>query len=500
MIVTHLSEIGFHEDLQQSQQATIQNQKTQEIVLKTSKKIKILIEATKKLKLAFDEVVEKKVETENYKEECENEIRMLKQMIMELKAALKTPGMSKTSSQDERGFLNQALVPQNSSKGNLIYSDQNLSKEGDEENLSELFAKSKLQEGVFGDQEEDKDFFHEKNYEGEEEDLENGFGYDKDLDFNEPMSTDWGIGIVPEVGRASLETTERHRTKEGEERRLSEEKNERSSTIEIYDSYPAHYTRDYAKEDDLTDYDRDTFIDLGGRRGDQRHPHNLVAESSLGASLTEAFQEHIDFTEKKRTQHTSPSYSEKGEQEIGKIEEHQAELVQKLKQHTSPLKGLDESSKQLKHILENFQGREEDSGIKSQLEQAFQKINDSNRKLQSELKMRDMKLQNLEKMLHLRAREKKMNSPLKNNQLQSLNSSPNKIRAVKINLSERASPQKLESEGGRKMDKKYIQTLEIERLEIENRWKKERIKVRELKRELKILQSNYGNYQLTFRH
>ena len=315
----------------------------EELKLKPSKKIKILIEATKKLKVAFDEVAYQKMEIENKHNESKNEIRVLKEMIIELQEANKHLRLAQAKSMraayhpHHQGLQNKAYrgrgrdkYPMEGTKypkGDYLPYDPDLqgrdrfvkkslagrfyhsriderehlmrrSREFEEERLTDLLAENKLKNNAYDYEEDD---YHGGGAYG---DMPQGrisdYSYNKDLDFEEGLTTDWGIGVVPEVGRASLETTERHRNSDSREELYGDSEVQRAPA----NSEVSAKRQNYIKNTDI-DYYEEKILEahLNEENGSPGHRQNRLErnggpDGSSGAE-NRGQQPVVDFSKKR---------------------------------------------------------------------------------------------------------------------------------------------------------------------------------------------------------
>lgn len=491
-IKTHLSEIGFHEDLQSqenppansSSKSNKSYQKKKELSLNPSKKIKILIEATKKLKLAFDEVVNQKLKFENILNDSKNELKKLERELETMK--LKNKNLNKEiinlTKLSEKGVLSPEQVTKifSHNQSHQKHRNSKHKKRGseDDELLTDLLAENKIHHSE--DDYKGKTYF---TYNNEEDLIQNNQLNGEFDDFNQNyhqnqtpnLTTDWGIGIVPEVGRASLETTERHRTAQKSERN--------SETI----------MKNFGMNDSNVS-SQQAFLKNSGGFGKLKQSDIRMTETSLDANFKEGTDVFIDFTKKHPERSFSPA-----ESPMTKTEENLKEKVagknREARQSWNKTRSINEEKvrilrskrnqlvKMLMAVLHHNRNlTEKNVDMVKFVNSTFREFEDFNKEILKDLKLKNKKINLLENQINL---------ILLNNEKQP-KSDDEEEKFTTPPSEKNQEAKKYLSNSSLKRQKNYIQTLEIERLEIENRWKKERIKVRELKRELKILYGKRG--------
>lgn len=519
LITSHLSEIGFHEDLQNPETSDKSEfKKRKELALKPSKKIKILIEATKKLKLAFDDVVLQKSELENSLNDSNTQVKTLEMLMEELKTTNKNlqQEIITLTKFKEKGVLSPEQVSKmfNDSNNTSDYKNKRKKrnikrKSQEEEKLVDLLAINKIHSNSIDNEDgyKGKTYFTYNN----EDDL-----IQKDEDYIEEnyedqeylnQETDWGIGIVPEVGRASLETTERHRTQK--ETREGDVINVNNFEDDL-DSAEKAYLRGSASQ-----------FNNGSAVSRHKVSEYRMTDTSLNANFKEGIDGFIDFTKKvsTRSYNSAESPGKLMDSDRFKKKGHEENLTSpqersswnKIRNHNDEkLRSLQVKRNQVIKILmmrnnggnvimeeegEKFYNVETVKFVNS----TFREYEELNKELMTELKTQKNKINLLENHIELLIRKTKINEDTGKNPKEE------KIEEGKMEeIPEEAEggseeyktpptqKEKTVTDSSIKRQRNYIQTLEIERLEIENRWKKERIKVRELKRELKLLYSKRG--------
>lgn len=567
-----MSEIGFHEDLQnknqdnkkqgqnsveeltlndKSKEAIGDNDdaknKRKELSLKPSKKIKILIEATKKLKLAFDDVVYQKMEFENNLKESNHQIKTLEMMIEELKTTNKNfhQEIINLTKKKENGVLSPEQLEKILSSKHMNYGiditeySKFYKKRGknrkseDEERLTDLLAENKIHNRSH-DTEDDYKGKPYYTYNNEEDLIQDGQineDFDEDVRFGVNSSgmntTDWGIGVVPEVGRASLETTERHRTSKNDP--------EHENTRDVRDSSNNNSHGNELNGNSILGRNNGFNSSIMSRN---KMSEIRMTETSLDANLKENMEVFIDFTKKVSHRSYSSNDSPNKFMNFPPIEENselnlernfkkksfnetlenakeEADLVaegrsswnkfrtvteEKLRimqnKRNQIVKMLMSSINYAAKVQKNPKEFQRDSQYMLNVEtvkfvnSTFREFEETNKSLISELKSKNKKISELENQLdtamfrNSHKEEEVLKPELEPENKEDFN--------TPTSNKERTSLDNYNTNSSYKRQKNYIQTLEIERLEIENRWKKERIKVRELKRELKMLYNKRG--------
>lgn len=564
LIASHLSEIGFHEDLQsknkdknngnnnQVEELTLNDKskdaiedkdealKRKELSLKPSKKIKILIEATKKLKLAFDDVVYQKMELESNLKESNDQIKTLEMMIEELKTTNKNfhQEIINLTKKKENGVLSPEQLEKILSSKHMNYGIDiteyskfykkrcKKRKSDDEERLTDLLAENKIHNRSH-DTEDDYKGKPYYTFNNEEDLIQNNQineDFDEDIEAygvnNSAMNTtDWGIGVVPEVGRASLETTERHRTSKKEDNRESSVNHGFDS--ELGESIQGRngtfnnsiISRNKASEIRMTETSLDAnlkenmevFIDFTKKVSHRSYSSNDSPNKMLSFPPVEENSE-LDLQrnfKKKTFNETLDSINEEANIETGErgswnkfrtVTEEKLRIMQgKRNQIVKMLMSSITYAAKIQKNPAEFQRHSHfllNVDTVKFVNSTFREFEETNKSLIRQLKLKNKRVIELENqldsaMFRKDQEEREENKP----ELEEENKEDFK---TPTSNKERTSLENYNTNSSYKRQKNYIQTLEIERLEIENRWKKERIKVRELKRELKMLYNKRG--------